>query len=125
MADFEKASRVKLLFGSEKGIIITEDLWDLTLGQLNNMAKTYNKELKSAEEDDFLKESSVEDVLTKLRFDLVLHVLETKKEEKKERLEASDKKVEKQRLLEIKARKLNEADEKLSLDELNKKLAEL
>lgn len=55
----------------------------------------------------------------------VTDVLETKKAEKKARANASTIKAEKQRLLAIKERKLNEADEGMSIEELDKKLAEL
>ena len=123
--DFEKATRDKLRFGTEKGNISTEELWDFTLPQLNKLAKKYNKELKDSEEVDFLKETSEEDVVTKLRFNIVIHILEKRKAEKKARENATIVKAEKQRLLELKERKLHEADEELSIEELDKKLADL
>ena len=40
---FEKASRLKLRFKTQNGIIAVDDLWDLTLDSLNTLAKALNK----------------------------------------------------------------------------------
>jgi len=122
---FEKASRLKLLFNAGKGLVSTEDLWDLSLKELNAIAKTLNKELKETAEEDFLGEKSKEDTLTKLRFDIVLHILNTKKDEKKNREEAQERKAERERILSIIERKDNESLENMSKEDLLKKLDEL
>jgi len=122
---FEKASRLKLRFKTRKGILSTEDLWDLSLAELNEVAKNLNKELKTAEEEDFLNAKSVEDEKVKLAFDVVLHVLNTKKAEAAERAEAANKKAEKQKILGILAKKQDASLENLSEDELKKKLEAL
>ena len=123
--EFEKASKMKLRFATDRGMLSTEDLWDLTLAQLNRMAKTYNKELKASSEEDFLEETSAEDAVTKLQFTIVRHVLEVRKEEKKSRANASTKRAEKERLLALVERKQHESDEGLSEEELLKKIADL
>ncbi len=119
---FEKASRLKLRFQSSKGNLSTEDLWDLNLQQLNTVAKSLNKKLKESEEDDFLEEKSEEDTITKLKFDIVLSVLETKKNENKLHREESKKRVEKQKILEILAKKQDESLENMSEEDLKKEL---
>jgi hypothetical protein len=122
---FEKASRIKLRFNAHCGVITTEDLWDLTLIQLNALAKNLNKEVKSSQEEDFLKDILPEDTIPKLKFDLVLYVLNTKKQERTARLEAKEKKARKEKILEIIAKKQDNALEEKTEDELLKELAGL
>lgn len=122
---FEKASRLKLRFSSDVGNIATEDLWDLNLKQLNTIAKNLNKKLKDAEEEDFLEEKSAEDTKLKLSFDIVLHVLKTKKDELEKRKNAAEKREQQQKLMGILSKKQDASLEKLSEEEIQKKIAEL
>ena len=122
---FEKCSRKKLRFVSDKGLLTAEDLWDLNLNQLNAIAKKLNKDLKNAAEEDFLEGAGKEDTLLKLSFDIVLHVLNTKKEEAEKRKTAAEKKAEKEKLLDMLDKKKNQSLESLSEEELKKKIEEL
>lgn len=122
---FEKASRIKLRFKSDKGSLTVEQLWDLTLEELNSIAIALNKTLKDAKEEDFLKTKSVEDTKTKLAFDIVLYILETKKAEMDKKKEDRDKKAKKEKLLEILDKKREDSLHNLSEEELLKKLNEL
>jgi hypothetical protein len=125
MSMFEKATRQKLRFQTSVGFIGVEDLWDLPLTKLNSLAKNLNRELKTAEEEDFLQEKSSEDVETKLKFDIVLHILSTKKDEKKARETSIARKAEREKILGILAKKQDDALENMSEDDLRKKLEEL
>jgi len=78
---FEKASKIKLRFPSSKGMLTTEDLWDLSLQQLNGLAKDLNKKVKESAEHDFLEVKSDSDTITKLQFDIVIQVLTKKKQD--------------------------------------------
>jgi hypothetical protein len=122
---FEKASRLKLRFETSKGILFVEDLWDLSLTDLNKIAKSYNKTIKESEEEDFLREVTKEDKVTKLKFDIVLHILTIKKEEKEAAAKREEKKAKKQKILEILAKKQDETLEGKSEEELLKELEEL
>lgn len=122
---FDKATRLKLRFQSPKGYVSTEDLWDLSLQHLNTMAKALNKQLKESSEVDFLLEKSEEDARIKLQFDIVLHIMEVKKDEIKSREEATARKAEREKIKGILAKKQDDALEKLSEEELRKKLEEL
>lgn len=122
---FEKSSRMKLRFDANCGVISTEDLWDLTLGQLNTLAKRLNKEVKALEEEDFLNDLKPEDTILKLKFDLVLHILNTKKEEKRLSLESEEKKARKEKILAIVARKQDLAMESKTEEELLEEISSL
>ena len=80
---FQKASRLKLRWNSSRGYLTVEDLWDLSLQNLNTLAKALKRELKATEEEDFLEEKSEADTIVKLKFDIVLEVLNIKKAEAK------------------------------------------
>ncbi len=122
---FEKATRLKLRFNTNVGMLAVEDLWDLSLPGLNDLAKSLNRDIKESKETDFLKEISTEDTVTKLQFDIVLHVLNTKKSEADERKNAAVRKEKKEKLLAILARKQDSALEDMSEDDIKKMLEEL
>jgi len=122
---FEKATRLKLRFDSVIGYLSVEDLWDLSLQQLNSLAKKINKQVKETKEEDFLEEISDEDAIFQLKFNIVLHVLETKKKELKEKKEESLRKEEREKILGILSKKQDAALEELSEKDLLKKLDEL
>lgn len=124
---FEKATRKKLRFVTNKGHISVEDLWDLSLEQLNELAKKLNKEVKDEQaEEDFLEDDeNKKESLVKLRFDVVISILKTKKAEAKERENEVKRKAQKEKLLEIISKKQDSALEELSEEELKKRLDEL
>lgn len=122
---FEKAARLKLRFNSSRGLLSVEDLWDLQLQELNSLAKALKKTLKEAEEEDFLEDVSAEDVITKIKFDLVLYILNTKKEENKARLMAKENKAKREKILELIASKQDEEQKGKSIEELQAELAKL
>lgn len=122
---FEKASKIKLRFQSNKGLLTTEDLWDLSLSNLNVVAKSLNKQIKAEEEEDFLKAAKSSNVELKLAFDIVLHILNVKKAELEAREAAADKAVKKQKLLEILAKKQDASLENMSEEEIKAQLSAL
>jgi hypothetical protein len=122
---FEKSSRMKLRFATDKGILSVEDLWDLNLEQLNIIAKTLNQKIKESKEEDFLNEVSVEDAKAKLAFEIVIHILNTKKKESEDAKDLKKKKLEKEKLLEILAKKQDQSLENLSVEELKAKIENL
>lgn len=122
---FEKVCRLKLRYQSPKGNLSTEDLWDLSTGELNILAKKFNKELKEAKEEDFLEERNKEDTILQLKFDVVLHVLKTKKKEIEEANEAHKRRAKRNKLLEILAKKQDNALENMSEEDILKELESL
>ncbi len=119
---FEKATRQKLKFNTPRGVLRTEDLWDLPLTQLNTLAKKLKKELKADAEEDFLADVSTEDATLKLMFDVVLYILTVKKDEKVARDNAQAKKAEKQKLLKLLGDAQDEELKKLTPAQLQAKI---
>lgn len=122
---YKKALRWKLRFDHPKGNLNCESLWDLTLSDLNTMAKKYHKELESEDEIDFLANLPPVSKTLQLKFDIVMDVLETKKEESEGRKLAASKREEKSQLLNILAEKQSESLRNLSEEEILKKLKDL
>lgn len=122
---FDKATRTKLRFQTDRGQLCVEDVWDLNLTALNALAKSLNRKLKQGEEEDFLSTKTEADATDKLRFDIVVAILEVKKAEKVEKEQAVEKKAKREMILGVLARKQNEAIEGKSVEELMKELEAL
>jgi hypothetical protein len=122
---FDKATRTKLRFQTDRGQLCVEDVWDLNLTALNALAKSLNRKLKQDQEEDFLSTKTEADATDKLRFDIVVSILEVKKAEKVEKEQAADKKAKREVILGVLARKQNEAIEGKSVEELMKELEAL
>lgn len=126
MSIIEKAIRGRIRFQTPRGGNLTiEDLWDLNLKELNETAKRLKKELRTIEEDNFLDDVSPSDTLTQLKFDVVLHVLNTLKEEEKLRKDNAAKSSELKRLVELLGKKQAEKESNLTEEEILAKIAEL
>jgi len=126
MNTFEKAARTKLRFGSEKGELTVEDLWDLSLVKLNDMAKGLAQAIKDTDVEDYLETSvKKEDNFFKLRFDIVLHIIKIKQEENKAARDTVAKKERKQKILEIIAKKQDGDLEGKTEEQLLEELATL
>lgn len=75
---FVKASRLALRFKSNVGSITTEDLWNLSLTQLDTIAKSLNKEIKLAEEESFIKTKTKTDDVLETAFEVVKYIITVK-----------------------------------------------
>ncbi len=80
MDNFKLASQQKLRYQTSKGLLSTEQLWDLSLEDLDGLAVSLETEHKESGKKSFLVKTSVKDKTAKLRFDVVLDVLNTKVE---------------------------------------------
>jgi hypothetical protein len=119
---FELASRSKLRF-SYRGLISTEDLWDLKPEALDEIYRATNAELKEMSEDSLLEKRRTGTEVLELQVAIVRHVFEVKAAEVEARNDARERKAKKERILEIIAKKQDADLENKSLDEL-KSLAE-
>ena len=120
---FEQATRLKLRFKSNNGMVTTEDLWDLPLSQLDGIAKELRKELRDTE-DSFIEEKKSNSQL-ELRFEVVKHVITTKLEERDAKAKAKEVAARRQVLLEALEKKQNAALDGMSAEDIQKELATL
>lgn len=120
---FEQATRLKLRFKSINGNISTEDLWDLPLSQLDDIAKGLRKELRDTE-DSFIEEKKSNAQL-ELRFEVVKHVITTKLAERDAKAKAKEVAARRQVLLEALEGKQQEALKNMSVEDIQKELATL
>lgn len=120
---FEYATRKKIRF-PYKGMISTEDLWDLSLTNLDMIFKALNKQLKQDDEESLL---SVKRKNTDLEVQIAIikYIVHVKMNEHATAEKAAIKKEQKQRLLSIIADKEDEALQNRSVDDLKKMLEEL
>ncbi|MBS4902282.1 MAG: hypothetical protein KHZ96_07360 [Coprobacillus sp.] len=121
---FETATRNKMRFPF-RGMISAEDLWDLSLTNLDSVFKTLNAEAKKSEEESLLETKSKENEELSNKIEIVKYIVNIKLEEKKTRENARKNAEMKQRLLEIKAKRQDAALENMSDEDLDKMLAEL
>lgn len=121
---FEYASRNKLRFPF-KGMISAEDLWDLSLVNLDGIFKTLNKQAKLAEEESLLTTGSGENEELEVQIAIVKHIVSVKKAEKIAREKAAEKKAKREEIMSILASKQNEALQNSSVEELQKMLEDL
>lgn len=121
---FEYATRNKVRF-SFRGLISVEDLWDLSLTNLDFIYKELNKQSKQSEEESLLNIKTQEDELLNVQIEIVKHIVSVKLAEKEAREKASAKKAQKQKIRSIIAAKQDEELQNSSIDDLKKMLDEL
>ena len=121
---FEYAVRNKVRFPF-KGLISVEELWDLTLTNLDSIYKTLNKQVKQSEEESLLNTKTTVDKELDVQIAIVKHIVAVKLAEQEAREKASAKKTQKQKIMAIIASKQDEALQNSSVEDLQKMLDEL
>ena len=121
---FEIAVRCKLRF-PYKGMVSVEDLWDLSVENLDSVFKTLNSQIKTAKEESLLVTKSKEDEKLSLMIEIVKYIVSVKLSEENARLKAKENKEKKQKIMEIIASKQDADLLSKSTDELQAMLNEL
>lgn len=121
---FEVATRTKMRFPF-KGMISVEDLWDLSVQNLDKVFKTLNSQRKEAQEESLLNVRSSEDEVLDTQIEIVKYIVNVKLEEQAARVKAAENKEKKQKIMALMAKKDDEAMENMSKEELQKLLDEL
>ena len=121
---FEIAVREKYRF-PYKGLVSVEDMWDLSVTELDKVFKELNKQVKTAQEESLLETKTKEDEILENKIAIVRHIVSIKQKESKDKMMERQRKAQKQRIMEIMADKEDEALKGKSLDELQKMLDEL
>ena len=121
---FEVATREKMRFPF-KDTISVEDLWDLSVQNLDKVFKTLNSQRKEAQEESLLNAKSSEDEVLDTQIAIVKYIVGVKLEEQAARVKAAENKEKKQKIMALMAKKDDEEMENMSREELQKLLDEL
>lgn len=121
---FEYATRNKVNF-PYKGNVWVEDLWDLSVTELDKVFKTLNSQKKQSQEESLLNTKSKEDEIAKVQIDIVKHIVAVKLAEKEAKEKAAENKAKKQKIMAIMAARDEKALENASDEDLQKMLSEL
>ena len=121
---FEIATRNRYRF-NYKGVMTVEDLWSLRVEDLDAIFKMLNRQKKTADEDSLLATKSAEDPDLANKIDIVRYIVSVKLAEAADRVSAAEKKAQRDKILEIVAKKKDKALEDMGIEDLMKKLEEL
>ena len=125
---FEMATQFKFRYPF-KGMITTEDLWDLSLAQLDIVYRNLKKELNAISEDGLLATKSVEEGVKandlKNKLEVVKYIFNTKKAAEELTRMAAENAMQRKRIMEVLAKKQDNALENMSEEDLQKMLSEL
>jgi hypothetical protein len=118
MENFKLATQQKLRFQTSKGLLSTEQLWDLSLDDLNNIAVILDEEYEKSGKRSFLVKKTAKDKTVKLKFDLVIDILNTKIEEANSISEAKEIKEHNQKIISLIAEKQDKSLKGKSIKQL-------
>ena len=125
---FEMATQFKFRY-PYKGMITTEDLWDLSLNQLDDVYRNLNKELSNIDESGLIQTRSANEGVKanelRNKIEVVKHVFNSKRMAAEFDRMAAERSAKKQHILDILARKQESALESMSEEDLKKMLDEL
>lgn len=121
---YKEASRLKLKFATAKGNLTVDQLWDLSIEELDNLAVTLDTLYKESGKKSFIDKKSEKDKTTKLRFDIVLDILNTKQEAAEKAQVRAENKEKNKKIIELIQSKKDKSLEGKSIKELEKMLVE-
>lgn len=121
---FEVAVRNRMRF-AHKGSLSVEDLWDLSVKELDEIYKKLKAESKKENEDSLLATKTVENETLEIKIEIVKHIVQVKLDEAEASKNAKLLKERKQQLLAIKAEKESEELRGKSAEEIQKMIDEL
>lgn len=121
---FEVAVRNKFRFPF-RGTISVEDLWDLSVQQLDSIFKTLNSQEKKAQEESLLDTRTPEDEILMTKIEIIKYIVNVKLVEAKQAERARELHDQKQKILGILADKQDEDLRNKTPDELRAMLEQL
>ena len=129
MEIFKKASKKKLRFSTNRGVLSVEQLWDLSKDEIRQLvikareaAKKSSGEVNDSELSFLDAPAKTKATDDELRFEILKDIYLTKKSAEESAQKKAEAKRNNQKLLDIIARKQDEALEKKSIKELEKML---
>jgi len=123
---FERAAKEKVRF-EFRGVITTEDLWDLSMGDLDVLFKEINIILKEQSGEGLIKDTSKSTIseALQLRADIVRHVFEEKQKMANDAEAKKLRQEKKKRIMEIITDKQDETLASKSVAELKEMLDDM
>jgi hypothetical protein len=125
---FEMATQFKFRY-PYKGMITTEDLWDLSMSQLDTVYKTLNKELSATQEDGLIISKSTDEGVKanelRNKIEVVKHIFNAKQQAAELNRIAVENAKKEQHILDILAQKQENNLQNMSEEDLLKMLNEL
>lgn len=121
---FEVATRKKFRFPF-KGSISVEDLWDLSLQQLDGIYKTLNSQQRQAQEASLLTVCTAEDEDLSLKIEIIKHIVSVKQDEINAAVRAKEVKDQREKIMAILADKQDQDLRSKTPEELQEMLNQL
>lgn len=95
---FKKAVEGKYRFNF-KGVLTVEDLFDLSLTELDSLYKVLNKELKLASEDSLLESKSKSNTVLENKIEIIKTIVSEKVHKQREQERLIESNIEKQKIM--------------------------
>ena len=118
MENYKKAAKQKLRVATQVGLLSVEQLFDLSLTDLDTLAVSLEKQYEQSKGKSFLDVQSKKDASLKLSFDIVLDILLSKKSDQDKASRAADTRARNQKILGLIADKQDDELKGKSLAEL-------
>jgi uncharacterized sporulation protein YeaH/YhbH (DUF444 family) len=122
---FEIATRNKYRFVTMRGNVTAEDLWDLSLPDLDQAHRGYVTEIRAASEDSLLTQRDGKNDVLENKRDLILFVVRAKQAEAEARKSAKERREKAARVRELLAQRQDADLAAKPAEELQTLLAEL
>lgn len=121
---FEVAVRNKFRFPF-RGLVSTEDLWDLSVQQLDEIFKALKSQEKKAQEESLLNARTPEDTVLEAKIEIIRHIVSVKLEEEEQFKRAKAVQDERRKIMAVLADKQDEELRNKSSEELQAMLNQL
>jgi len=121
---YKQAAKQKLRIATVKGALSVEQLWDLSLTEIDALAVSLEKEHQESGKKSFLTSRSEKDKTVKLKFDIVLDILNTKVDEAEVLQQKKARKERNQKILSLIEEKKDETLKSKSVKQLESLLEE-
>ena len=108
-----------------RGLISIEDLYDLSVTNLDSIFKTLNSQLKQSKEESLLEVKTQQDQELDIKINIVKHIFNVKQEEEQLRLMERENKEKKQMLMRVLKSKQDQDLLDKSAEDIQKMIDEL
>lgn len=125
MSDFIKASRIKLRFATNKGELSVEDLWDLSLESLDQIAVNVDKQIETSGTKSFIGKRNTKNAELELALEILKYVIEVKLQEKEAKAKRAERNAQLAQLKELANAKAGEELQGKSREEILQMIADM